>query len=215
MNLRNLKHSDKFPRAVLAGILITIGCTAYLSVDSKYMGALLFTVGLIGICYLKLNLFTGKVGYLIQREVDTLDLLIILLGNFLGAYTAGLLVSFCYPNLLEKATLLLLIKNKISLLNLFIRGIFCGILMYIAVEGYKGGGGEIDSGSKGSPLAILLAIPAFILSSFEHSIAYIGYAGIAQQLDLNILVTIIMGNSIGSLLASYLHFSGSEKPLNF
>lgn len=87
--------------------------------------------------------------------------------------------------------------------------------MYIAVEGYKGGGREGEGNSKGSPLAVLLAIPAFILSGFEHSIAYIGYAGIAQQLDLNVLVAIIMGNSIGSLLASYLHFSGSEKPLNF
>lgn len=208
MNLRNLKHIDKFPRAVLAGILITIGCTAYLSVDNKYIGALLFTVGLVGICYLNLNLFTGKVGYLIQKEVDTLDLLAILLGNFLGAYTTGLLISFCYPNLIEKAAALLTIKNEISLSNLFIRGVFCGILMYIAVEGYKGEGGEING--KGSPLAILLAIPAFILSGFEHSVAYIGYAGIAQQLNLNTLVTIIMGNSVGSLLASYLHFLGSE-----
>lgn len=200
MNSKNLRPIDKFPRAALAGILITIGCTAYLSVDNKYVGALLFTVGLVGICYLKLNLFTGKVGYLIQRTVSTSELLIILLGNFLGAYTSGLLISLCYPNLLEKAAAILAVKAGISLINLFIRGLFCGILMYIAVEGYKGGGR-----SKESPLGILLAIPAFILSGFEHSIAYIGYAGIAQQLNLNMLITIIMGNAVGSVLASYLH----------
>ena len=50
--------------AVSAGIMISIGGSVFLSCDSKYVGAVLFSVALLCICYLGYYLFTGKIGYL-------------------------------------------------------------------------------------------------------------------------------------------------------
>ena len=47
----------------LAGFVITLGATAYLSLESTMAGALMFTVGLFAICSFGWNLFTGKVCY--------------------------------------------------------------------------------------------------------------------------------------------------------
>lgn len=52
-------------KSILAGIMIGISSTVYLSVNNKIIGALLFSIGLFMICSFKMYLFTGKVGYMI------------------------------------------------------------------------------------------------------------------------------------------------------
>ena len=46
----------------LAGLVITLGATAYLSLESTMAGALMFTVGLFAICSFGWNLFTARAG---------------------------------------------------------------------------------------------------------------------------------------------------------
>ena len=50
-----------FLSALLAGAIVAVGGTAYLSIESGVIGALFFTVGLFVICTRGLHLFTGKV----------------------------------------------------------------------------------------------------------------------------------------------------------
>ena len=59
-----------FIKSVLAGMFIGIGCLAYLSSPDKIIGALLFTVGLFVILTFKLNLFTGKICYIIEKKIQ-------------------------------------------------------------------------------------------------------------------------------------------------
>jgi formate/nitrite transporter FocA (FNT family) len=47
-------------KSILAGIFIGIGCCLYLSIPDKLIGALCFSLGLLGIRIFQLNLFTGK-----------------------------------------------------------------------------------------------------------------------------------------------------------
>ena len=54
-----------FLPALAAGIAISVGGAVLLSLDSNIAGAVLFSVGLYTICAHGLNLFTGKVGYLV------------------------------------------------------------------------------------------------------------------------------------------------------
>ena len=49
---------------VLAGMMISVGGTVYLSVDSKVVGASLFSIGLFFVVSMRLWLYTGKIGYL-------------------------------------------------------------------------------------------------------------------------------------------------------
>ena len=65
-----MKRLKTFVYGILAGISIAIGGTAFLSVESKPLGSLLFTVGLFTICTFGFSLFTGKVCYVFERDRD-------------------------------------------------------------------------------------------------------------------------------------------------
>ena len=52
----------------VAGVLIAIGGTVFLSCESKYLGALLFSVGLFFIVEGKYKLYTGAIGYLLDNK---------------------------------------------------------------------------------------------------------------------------------------------------
>lgn len=69
--------------SILAGIMISIACAAYLSVGGV-AGALLFATGLLGILFYQMKLFTGKAGLLVEGKITLTDLGIIWLGNFIG-----------------------------------------------------------------------------------------------------------------------------------
>ena len=74
-----------FIKSVLAGIMIGIGGTIYLSIDNKVVGASLFGIGLFMIVIYGFNLYTGKIGYLVDNfNFKYIKMLVItLIGNFI------------------------------------------------------------------------------------------------------------------------------------
>ena len=174
-------------KSILAGVFIGIGCNIYLSCDNKYIGSLLFTIGLITILYFSFNLYTGKVGYILNNNLKyIITLLIILLGNIIGAIFIGLL----FPNNL--ATTLCNNKLSLSYYNILIKSIMCGLLIYIAVDSYS---------NNKNILLTIFCIPTFILLGYEHSIADIVYFSMARMFNIQtiiFLIIIILGNAIGS-----------------
>jgi nitrite transporter NirC len=77
--------------------------------------------------------------------------------------------------------------------------------MYLAVSVYREGKGI--SG-------IFFAVPVFILSGFEHSIAnmfYFGASGIVSLKAFTYLWTVILGNSIGGMLLPALQMLGRKE----
>lgn len=182
--------------AVVGGFAIGIGGTLFLSVDVKIVGALLFTVGLYAICVHGLNLYTGKIGYLPERNPEfIIDLVMIWTGNLLGTLIAALLIlSTRVAGISEKAQALCQVKNEDSMLSLFILGVFCGFLMYVAVEGY--------SRTK-NPIILFMGVVTFILCGFEHCIADMFYYSVAGMWDADALLRIVVitaGNSLGGML---------------
>ena len=180
----------------MAGIAIGIGGTVYLSMDDKLAGALLFTVGLYTICVHKLNLFTGKVGYCVEQPISYLcDLAVIWLGNLAGAACAAFaILQTRIGGIGDKAVTLCEAKCSDRLLSLFLLAVFCGFLMFVAVDGYK---------SSQNPILLFVCVSAFILCGFEHCIADMFYFSLANawsaQTFLDILV-ITLGNSAGAVL---------------
>ena len=182
--------------AILAGITIGIGGVVFLSLDNKIVGALMFTVGLYAICTHSLNLFTGKVGYLVNQPVSYLmDLLIIWAGNLVGTYLSAFAIQHTrIENISEKAKAMCETKVSDDLLSLFLLGIFCGLLMYVAVEGYK---------SAGNPIILFMGVAAFILCGFEHCIAdmfYFSIAGMWSGYAFLCIIVISLGNALGGIL---------------
>ncbi len=196
--MNNFSKSLKtFLGAVLAGVAIGIGGCIYLSCDIKIVGALMFTIGLYIICLNKLFLFTGKVGYLVNKDaLYLLDLLIIWLGNLLGTFIVALMFSFTRisDRLQENALAICQAKDSDNLISLFILGIFCGILMYAAVNGFR---------STKNPLILLLCVSVFILCGFEHCIADMFYYSMAKAWTFDSFINVIiitLGNSLGGIL---------------
>ena len=197
-----MTYLKTFINAVLAGIMISIGGTVYLACESKLLGAFLFAVGLMAICVYQMSLFTGKIGYIFQNKPSyTLDCLVIWIGNFCGTLLSGIAVAFAKPNLSLSAAELVSKKLEQNPVTTIILGIFCGILMYIAVDNFR-----TNDHKFAKYLGIFICVPVFILAGFEHSIADMFYFALTPDVALLSLkgITFIAYVSIGNLIGSWI-----------
>ncbi len=197
---------NKILNGVSAGLMVSIGCAVFLACD-KVVGAVLFTIALLVICYRGYSLYTGKIGFIpfSHKKEDFSVLLLGLLGNAIGMVVFGLLISVALPNLKEKAIEICTAKLTQTWYQTAIRGLFCGVLMFIAVYVYK---------ENKSIVAIIFAIPTFILCGFEHSVADIGYFAIANMFSLDVvlfIILVVIGNTIGSMILPYLSMANVKK----
>lgn len=194
------KYLDYLIKSIFAGIMIGIAGTVYLRVDNNIVGAFLFSIGLLVICMYGMNLYTGKIGYILINKLNYIyELLITILGNFIGTFLVARLVLLTrFKSVSDKAVDLVNLKLNDNLFSIFILAMLCGILMYIAVNNYKKINNEIGKYS-----CIFMCVMVFILSGFEHSIANMYYISVANLLSLKSLLYIfimILGNSVGSIL---------------
>lgn len=193
-------YIDYLIKSIFAGIMIGIAGTVYLRVDNNLFGAFLFSIGLLVICMYGMNLFTGKVGYVLINKFNYIyELLITIVGNFIGTFLIARLVLLTrFKSISDKAVNLVNLKLNDNLLSIFILSMLCGILMYIAVNNYKKINNEIGKYS-----CIFMCVMVFILSGFEHSIANMYYISVANMINLKSLLYILimlLGNSVGSIL---------------
>jgi len=187
-------------KSILAGIMIAIGGTVFLSIENKTIGAIFFAIGLFMICIKELNLFTGKIGYIFDKNLKyTLEVFITLIGNFIGTFISANILKYTriYSTISTKAISICNVKLDDKLISIFILSIFCGILMYLAVNGYK-----TLNDSFGKYASIFLGVIVFILCGFEHSIANMYYFSIANLWSTNTflyLLIMVLGNSLGGV----------------
>ncbi len=183
-------------KSIGAALLIALGNFGLLKLGSP-IGPVIFAFGLLGVCYMRQNLFTGKCGFLIEDKIKIIDLLIILIVNLIAGYLFGLLFSIADTSIIDAAI------KKVSTWDLsiafFIKSFLCGVIMYIAVYMYK----------KGTPLGIIFGIPLFIFCGFQHCIANIITMGVAKTWHTSIIIC-VLGNFIGSLFMWYI--SKDNKP---
>ncbi len=196
---------NKISEGFLAGMMISLGGAVYLActaagtpVYGKYVGALLFSMALLCICMRGYALYTGKIGLVIDnhKKEDISLLLLCLLGNLLGTVAFGYLIGWVFPSLKETALALCGENGKLGQGYGFglLRAVLCGILVYLAIDLYR---------NNKTPLGILMCIPAFILSGYEHSIAdmfYFACSGIVSGEAFLYLMMIVLGNSLGALI---------------
>lgn len=176
-------------RAVLASILIGLGNFVLLKVGAP-LGAFLFALGLYGVCLLGANLFTGKCGFVIEDK-KWRELGIILMTNLIAGWLIGWMFSLADPAIHEAAVAKF--TSWDFSLGFFLRSVFCGMIMYIAVKCYK----------LGSIWGVFIGVPLFILAGFQHSIANVITAGAAVNWSWTILLCAV-GNFAGSIAIAWL-----------
>ena len=178
-------------KSILAGVLIALAGWAFLQIDSKTVGSLVFGVGLVAVIILQANLYTGKIGYLNNKN-KIIGLLIMLITNSIVAFLIGLLYkTIIRPSIIMDA------KLDKTWYRVFVDGIGCGACIYIAVEGYK---------QTKSFVPVILGVMTFILAGFEHCVADAFYYGASELTwkGLGYIGLIILGNTLGSLLIRFL-----------
>ena len=199
-----MKTGRVFASAFLAGMCIGLGGTVFLSVENRVVGAALFTVGLFSVCVFGFSLFTGKVCYALEMDITYAGSLpLIWLGNLAGTGAMAALAAFSrIGGIRERAAELCTVKLSDSLLSLFLLGVLCNILIYIAVEGYK-----TNPHGLGKFLPLFFGVMVFILAGTEHCVAdmyYFWLSGWSTDALLRLLV-ITLGNSVGGLGFRSLH----------
>ncbi len=194
------KNINSLLKGIYAGVMVGMGGTIYLSMPNPVIGVILFSIGLLMICVYKMNLYTGMIGHVIENKLNYfITLIFTLIGNLIGTMlTAYLVLNTRIANISIKAKEISMIKIHDNYLSIFILAMFCGMLMYIAVNNYKKGEDSIIK-----YLSIIICVIVFILCGFEHCIANMYYISLAKVWSLKailIMLVMIFGNSIGSIV---------------
>lgn len=201
-------------RGFLAGMAVSFGGVAYLSSESSVVGAFLFTLGLFMIYQFDWNLFTGKACYVVENPPSYLKLVFnAYAGNLMGTlFCAYLLRCTKLSKLIPKAEYVADSKLANTYFSGFIMAIGCGILMYVAVIGYK----TIQS-DLGRYIAMFLPIVVFTISGFEHVVANMFYFSMANVWSLDTVLYIVVvtfGNLTGCSVIPFTNKILSKQPVH-
>ena len=179
----------------LAGILIGIGCVANVVSNNAILGSFLFSLALLSICILQLKLCTGAFGYIDKKE-NLKDCFIMLLSNIAGiSFICYILAKFSSIDI-DTSTIVINKLNEVWY-DALVRGIGCGILIYLAVECFR---------KYNHPLVVIMPIMGFIICGFDHCIANYGYMVLNDTYWTNNMIYWVIGNAIGSLMISKIQF---------
>lgn len=194
---------------IMSGVLLCAGCAASLSAGSSIFGSFLFSLGLCTIIKFGFGLYTGKAGYMaVNPPVYIIEVLLTLAGNILGTAIGGTLLRFTRfgAEFTEKASDIINNKFYDSPLSIFILAMFCGILMFIAVDGSKR---AVKKGDHVSSLFfVVVPVMFFITCGFNHCVADLAYFFISgcAHADRSIIyfVFVILGNAAGCMMIPFM-----------
>lgn len=180
---------NMFKKAILAGIMIGLGVAVKTLVEIPYLGAFLFSLGLLVVFQLQLNLFTGKVGF---STFTVQQLAVIYIGNAIGMLITILLFTSNsnYVSILQEASVAKFAKPWYQMLAM---GTVCGMLIHVATR------------AKENKIITILCIMVFILTGAEHCIADMANLWyIPTLIAAGKFFLVVVGNIIGAKAVEYL-----------
>lgn len=181
---------------VLAGVVIALGCVASLCAPN-YVGLILFAVGLLMVKRFGLRLLTGKAGLMIEEGVKAPKAIIelgkIFVLNIVGTLLVALAALLMWNVNSPEVALAVERAQVDSLLSVFVRSIFCGVLVYAGVKAE-------------TALETIMYVFAFLVARFTHSIAYSFYFWISvltAQATTQMLFALLIA-AVGNVLGCFL-----------
>lgn len=206
-----------FAKGILAGLSIGLGGFLYILMCflfkgdiaelGKIFGSILFAIGLFLVCTFYLSLYTGKIGLIYEGKQEKefyISLIVMLIGNAIGAFALGYICFFIFRNtdvyqVAESVARSRLVFN--SFLDYFVtmlKAFLCGVCVYLAVKCF--------SLNRLKPIGILLLVFfvfVFVYCGFQHCIANMFYFGMANAIEWNTLINlllVILFNSLGPII---------------
>ncbi len=208
---------------ILAGAAIAFGGVLFLLAKAfipdnsifgaQLVGALLFPVGLLLVCYFKLNLYTGKIGIAFRnKKLDKKGLNVfewlwwIIFGNAIGAFAVGFIIyGLTFINKESAFSVAVYAAGSSrampfdaeGILGMGVKSVLCGALVYIAIYLFNRLPAQF-----GKVVGVVVPIAFFVFAGFQHCVAnmfYIAAAGVWNANSLVGLLICILGNSLGAL----------------
>lgn len=181
---------------ILAGVVIALGCVASLCAPN-YVGSVLFAIGLLMVKRFGLRLLTGKAGLMIEERVKVpkaaIELGRIFAFNALGTFLVALAALLMWNVDSSEIALAISRAQVKELLSVFVRSIFCGVLVYAGVKAE-------------TALETIMYVFAFLVAGFTHSIAYSFYFWISvltAQATAKMLFALLIA-AVGNVLGCFL-----------
>ncbi len=178
-----------FRKSLLAGIVVSIGAYNYL-LNYDLLARILFSVALLVILAMNLNLYTSKIGAIcccndtpISERIPRL--FIIILGNIIACSIMGYLFSFLGDT---HAGEVWAAKMQTPIMIALFKAIVVGMLMQIAVFSRH-------------DLVTIGVVLLFLGTNTEHSIANIVYMSVARAFSVKGILYVLLclvGNAIGA-----------------
>lgn len=197
-------------RGITAGVCNSIGGWLYLrtrvDLHSIVVASFLFTTGSIFIAHYFFYLYTGKIGFIIEKEnnhrlVKISELIIGLIGNVLGCMLMAILMRIATfdtnQELYAELNKIVELKMNYKYYQTLILSFFCGMLIHIGVDGFK----RIDN-AFGKYLVLFLCIGGFTLAGFEHSVANMFFYFLNNDYSIKAFISLlicVIGNSLGGI----------------
>ncbi|MGV0954807.1 MAG: formate/nitrite transporter family protein [Fluviibacter sp.] len=223
---------DALIRAYMAGAILALAAvfaiTAGVMSGSPLVGAILFPVGFCMLYLMGFDLLTGvfvltPLAWLDKRPGVTIKGIlknwgIVFIGNFLGALTVALMMSFIFtygfsiePNEIgakighigEARTLGYAKYGLMGWFTIFFRGMLCNWMVSMGVVGAM-----ISTSVSGKIMAMWMPIMLFFAMTFEHSVVnmFLFPSGLMMGGNFSILdyfiwneIPVVLGNLVGGL----------------
>ena len=198
-----MKYVKTILAGIVAGLFIGFGGAANVACSANgvpWLGAILFSCGLLSVCAFQAKLFTGKIGFIIHATKDELiDLPLMLLGNIIGAVACGYLLFLAVPqSMLDVATSIATKRAAEAFYVPLIMSIFCGMLVYLAVFGWK-----VIENPVVKTILLTLCVSVFVICGMQHCIANMFYYSLANSWSGETVLNVVictLGNSAGAIL---------------
>lgn len=206
-----------FRLGLLAGALIAGGGAANLqlcSMGQPVLGGIFFSFGLMCVCILGANLFTGKAGYLLENDrTFARDVVIMAVGNVVGALAIGYLCGAIFKNWTVATEAKFLYGDGATWYGCLLRALGAGAFVYLAVECFR----KLPS-YPAKLIMVCLSIASMVVLGCNHSIANVFYFAYAQIAvpgfdGLNAFCSVLVamvGNVAGSLILYLLQYGATE-----
>lgn len=191
-------------KSISAGMMIGISSIIYLICPNKMLGAFLFAIGLFIICTFDMHLFTGKVGYIFENKNNP-NCIKIWIGNLIGCLITIIPMRIAKGEISLIAYDMIQKKLDNNFMSIIILSVFCGMLMYIAVENF-----QHNENNFAKIIGLFLCVSSFIICGFEHSIANMCYCifsinSLSLAINSFIFILIVsVANGVGANLCRYM-----------
>lgn len=207
-----MSHLSAFISAILAGIAVALGSAAsfILGADHPVAAAFFFSFGMLAVAVFDLHLFTDKISHFFSKKNITecfLRVFITLLGNIIGAIAIG----WTMKGKLDAPTTAYLIERfDAPFLKTLLDSALCGILIYIAMHGYR----KAASGVVGCSVLLgatsiisICDLDYAIFNTFCVGAGFNNYRSYVRNWPNAVVVIIFVaiGNAIGALLFALLN----------